>query len=86
MKLGNNKKEIRIVKCYFGAVIIGGIILSVWLFLALDLIIAFFCFGMYWFLFLISPFLGADFFEIGTDEQRDKQNKKYAYKKKRGWN
>ena len=76
MKLGNNKKEVRIVKCYFGAVIIGGIILSVWLFLALDLIIALFSFGIYWFIFLISPFLGEEFFAVGGAGGTSQQGKR----------
>lgn len=83
MKLGNSKKEIRIVKCFFGIVIIVGIILTIWFFCVFDWVFALMGAGIYWF-FAFSPFYGS-FFEVGTDEQRDKQNKKYAYKKKRGW-
>ncbi|MCK4382797.1 MAG: hypothetical protein KAW66_05830 [Candidatus Lokiarchaeota archaeon] len=85
MKLGNNKKEVMIVKCYFGTVIIIGIILSIWLFLALDLIIALLSFGIYWFIFLISPFLGADFFEVGGAGGTSQQGKRTGDGKSDYW-
>lgn len=83
-KLGDNKKEVRIVQCYFGVVIVIGIILTIWLFCTFFWFFAGMGTAIYWFL-VMSPLYGEDFFEVGSDNQRDKQNKKYAYKKKRGW-
>lgn len=75
MKLGSNKKEVRIVKCYFGVVIIAGIILTIWVFIALFWFYAAMIVGFYWFL-VMSPLYGEDFFEVGGAGGTSQQGKR----------
>ena len=85
-KLGNNKREVRIVLCYFIGIIISGIVIAVWSGIVIHWLAGLFFLGCWYFAFIIMPF-GMDM-AGREDAQKDAQyrdKRRNQYKKKRGW-
>ena len=86
VKLGETKTEKNIVLCYIAGIIISGIVIAVWTALVVHWTIALFFLGCWYFAFLIMPFgMDMEGREDAQHKSREKDKKKYEYRKKRGW-
>lgn len=86
MKLGNNKKERNIVLCYFIGIIGSGLGIAIWTGITMHWFIGLSFLSIWWFAFLIIPFcMDMEGREDAQRSAQEKDRRKNAYKRKRGW-
>lgn len=79
----NRTKNLIFIYVWIGLTI-AGIIIFIWILLAIHLIYAL-MFAGFWGFFLISPFVDWESREDAARDKRDRDKRKNLYKRKRGW-